>query len=101
MSISQIVGRAAKALARQGGGTSVAGLIVPLGDGRKGLQWAVDKATPEDVEMIAIALLERVREQAAHGALECDGCANRFERISAALAFLTGAPGETRPEHMH
>jgi len=84
----RLAGQAAKALSRQTKGAAFVGAYAPLPGGARGLAWAADKITAQDVEMFAIALLERVRDESAHGAMGCPTCAARADRATEALAAL-------------
>lgn len=106
--IGRLASKAARALSRQTKGSTMIGAFVGLPDGQRALAWAADKCTAEDVEKFAVGLLHRLASESRREAMECEGCAARYERATNALAALgVGADGQDwltdkpRPGHVH
>lgn len=91
--VQQLAGRAAKALARETRAPAFVAAYTPLPGGMRGLAWAADQITNDDVEKFVIALLERIRDGSAAGAVDCPNCAARLDRAETALAALNHRDG--------
>ncbi len=97
----RVVSKIAKSLARDLGGSGIGGAVIDLPDGGRGFAWAAVECDPGDLVLAADALLRQVEDAAAEGALDCPGCAERWNRVAAARAMLRPPAEAARTPHGH
>lgn len=97
----RLVQKAARQLHRQTGEVALAGVIVGLPDGKRGLAWSMGPSSPHDLEMVAVGLLMKAEQETAESAIDCPDCAARWARVTAALAALADHSTHPGKGHAH